>query len=84
MATYLSHGPVTSGDLSSLAFPLVPVVEAGTANTVTLATINEHGLAPSKALVASTKAGRSSRSSSLAKASPGACGAYRRPTLVSI
>lgn len=56
MSTYLSHIPVTSGDLLSLALTFVQLAETGAADAVTLATITEHGLAPAKALVSSTTA----------------------------
>ena len=56
MPTYLSHIPVTSGDLLSLALTFIQIVETSTADAVTLATINEHGLAAAKTLVASTTA----------------------------
>ena len=56
MSTYLSHIAVTSGDLLSLALTFIQLVETGTADAVTLATITEHGLAPAKALVSSTTA----------------------------
>ena len=56
MSTYLSHVAVTSGDLLSLALTFIQLVETGTADAVTLATITEHGLAPAKALVSSTTA----------------------------
>ena len=56
MGTYLTHIPYTNGDLLSLALTFIQIIETNTADTVTLETINEHGLAPAKALVASTTA----------------------------
>jgi hypothetical protein len=56
MPTYLSHIPVTSGDLLSLALTFIQLVETDTADAVTLETINEHGLAAARTLVASTTA----------------------------
>ena len=56
MSTYLSYIAVTSGDLLSLALTFIQLVETGTADAVTLATITEHGLAPARALVSSTTA----------------------------